>query len=540
MGDHPLAPSQAPGWGLARTLRREHPELRCTCLDLDPAAGGEAEIEAILAELDLDAEPEVALRRGLRYVPRLARARRARPPVRPASRLPTRRRRTGEPRWAPARGARPKGPRARRGGDRGRGDRPQLQGRPLRARHVPRRPGSARRASALDAWSQWGRASRTSRPATTSWRWRGAASPPTSSRAPSSWLAGRPASVPRRGPRSPSPSSPPPSASTTSPRSGRGSASWCTPRRAASAWPRCASPSAPGPSVFATAGSAAKRELLRELGVEHVFDSRSAAFAGEVLRAHRRPRRGRGAQLALGRAVEAELRAPWPGAGASSRSASATSTTRRRWRRWAATSGTTVVDWGETAARDPELIGGLLERLVDELGSGALAPLPRHVFAARRGAARLPVHGPGAATPARSCSGTGHRLRRAVRRDGTYLVTGGLHRPRGWSSRAGSPSAGRAGSCWSAGADPAPRPRRVARRPARDRRHGGGRGARRDRRRGARRPPARGSGAGGRPLRGVFARRRGARRRRAAPAGRGDGSRASSRPRCGGAALLDA
>jgi acyl transferase domain-containing protein/NADPH:quinone reductase-like Zn-dependent oxidoreductase/NAD(P)-dependent dehydrogenase (short-subunit alcohol dehydrogenase family)/acyl carrier protein len=38
-----------------------------------------------------------------------------------------------------------------------------------------------------------------------------------------------------------------------------------------------------GAEVFATAGSPAKRELLRRLGVQHVLDSRSAAFADEIL-----------------------------------------------------------------------------------------------------------------------------------------------------------------------------------------------------------------------------------------------------------------
>ncbi|WP_280275283.1 type I polyketide synthase [Nocardia wallacei] len=40
-----------------------------------------------------------------------------------------------------------------------------------------------------------------------------------------------------------------------------------------------------GAEVFATAGSRAKRELLRALGVRHVFDSRSLEFADEVLAA---------------------------------------------------------------------------------------------------------------------------------------------------------------------------------------------------------------------------------------------------------------
>jgi phthiocerol/phenolphthiocerol synthesis type-I polyketide synthase C len=40
-----------------------------------------------------------------------------------------------------------------------------------------------------------------------------------------------------------------------------------------------------GATVFATAGSPEKRRFLHQLGVEHVFDSRSASFAAEVLKA---------------------------------------------------------------------------------------------------------------------------------------------------------------------------------------------------------------------------------------------------------------
>ena len=38
-----------------------------------------------------------------------------------------------------------------------------------------------------------------------------------------------------------------------------------------------------GATIFATAGSTAKREHLERLGVEHVLDSRSVSFAGEVM-----------------------------------------------------------------------------------------------------------------------------------------------------------------------------------------------------------------------------------------------------------------
>ncbi len=41
---------------------------------------------------------------------------------------------------------------------------------------------------------------------------------------------------------------------------------------------------ATGAEIFATAGSAEKRAFLRKIGVEHVLDSRTLAFAGEVMR----------------------------------------------------------------------------------------------------------------------------------------------------------------------------------------------------------------------------------------------------------------
>jgi acyl transferase domain-containing protein/acyl carrier protein len=66
--------SGAPLWGLARVLGHEHPELRCTRVDL----GGQdeaRELDALVAELEReDAEVEVALRGEDRYAPRLLRA----------------------------------------------------------------------------------------------------------------------------------------------------------------------------------------------------------------------------------------------------------------------------------------------------------------------------------------------------------------------------------------------------------------------------------------------------------------------------------
>jgi acyl transferase domain-containing protein/surfactin synthase thioesterase subunit/acyl carrier protein len=64
---------QAPLWGLGRTLAYEHPELRCTQVDLGTGGfSGEARalVEELLAE---DREAQVALREDGRYVARLVR-----------------------------------------------------------------------------------------------------------------------------------------------------------------------------------------------------------------------------------------------------------------------------------------------------------------------------------------------------------------------------------------------------------------------------------------------------------------------------------
>jgi acyl transferase domain-containing protein/NADPH:quinone reductase-like Zn-dependent oxidoreductase/short-subunit dehydrogenase/acyl carrier protein len=76
VGPEALPPdvAAAPVWGLGKVVAREHPELRCTLVDLDPLPSPD-EIPDLLAELLTDgAEDQVALRRGQRQVARLDRA----------------------------------------------------------------------------------------------------------------------------------------------------------------------------------------------------------------------------------------------------------------------------------------------------------------------------------------------------------------------------------------------------------------------------------------------------------------------------------
>ncbi|TSC24494.1 type I polyketide synthase [Corallococcus sp. Z5C101001] len=73
-----LHPHQATLWGMGRALATEHPELKCTCVDVEPGTGDE-QAETARALFDAlwspDEEDQLALCEGRRYVARLARYR---------------------------------------------------------------------------------------------------------------------------------------------------------------------------------------------------------------------------------------------------------------------------------------------------------------------------------------------------------------------------------------------------------------------------------------------------------------------------------
>ncbi|CQD09704.1 Beta-ketoacyl synthase [Mycobacterium europaeum] len=76
-GTEPVSIAQAPVWGMARTIEHEHPELRCTCVDLSAGGGPDdvaREVQALPREVWADhRDGAVALRGGNRYVERLTR-----------------------------------------------------------------------------------------------------------------------------------------------------------------------------------------------------------------------------------------------------------------------------------------------------------------------------------------------------------------------------------------------------------------------------------------------------------------------------------
>ncbi|HEX8282687.1 MAG TPA: aminotransferase class III-fold pyridoxal phosphate-dependent enzyme [Pyrinomonadaceae bacterium] len=71
LDDEPISVAQQPVWGLGRVIAREHQRLRCSLVDLSPSSTRE-EVDALLGNfLAEDAENQIALRGGGRYVARL-------------------------------------------------------------------------------------------------------------------------------------------------------------------------------------------------------------------------------------------------------------------------------------------------------------------------------------------------------------------------------------------------------------------------------------------------------------------------------------
>src|SRR4029078_4021644 len=159
-------------------------------------------------------------------------------------------------------------------------------------------------------------------------------------------------------------------------------------------------------------------------GVTHVFDSRSVTFADEVLARTD----GRGVDLVLnslsGELIDASFRAL-------ERGGAFVEIGKRGIKDPAWVAGLDrdlryyTVDWSQFAEKSVSLLGGMLARLVDELRQGTLTVLPRHVFDSEEAGRAFRFM-----AQARHAGKIIVRHERhktvAIRRDGTYLVTGGL------------------------------------------------------------------------------------------------------------------
>jgi NADPH:quinone reductase-like Zn-dependent oxidoreductase/SAM-dependent methyltransferase len=183
-----------------------------------------------------------------------------------------------------------------------------------------------------------------------------------------------------------------------------------------------------GAQVFATAGSPEKRAYLTSIGVKDVFDSRSPSF-GPELRAHTG---GLGVDVVLnslsgdmiresllalapsGRFVEIGKRGIW---------------TPEDVARLRPLATYHVIDWGDVARAEPERIRAVFTAVLDACQRTELRPLPRRVFpigevsAAFRHMSLARHIGKVVVT----VDGEGHDVPTpAIRPDGCYVVTGGL------------------------------------------------------------------------------------------------------------------
>jgi len=136
-----------------------------------------------------------------------------------------------------------------------------------------------------------------------------------------------------------------------------------------------------GAEIFATAGTPEKRAFLRALGIQHVMDSRSLAFADEVLEATG----GRGVDLVLnslaGQAIQKgmSILADY-GRFLEIGKRDIYGDSRLRMRPFRKNLGFFAIDLDAAMRQRTELCGRLLREVMQHMREGRLAPLPHRVF----------------------------------------------------------------------------------------------------------------------------------------------------------------
>lgn len=189
-----------------------------------------------------------------------------------------------------------------------------------------------------------------------------------------------------------------------------------------------------GAIVIATAGSAAKREFLRQLGVDHVLDSRSLEFADAVMALTG----NRGVEVVLnslnGDAMERSLGLLRPfGRFLELGKRDFYMNTRVGLRPLRQNVAYFAVDVDRLPVERPAIAAGLLREVIELMATGALRPLPHRVFSfAEAAAAFRLMQGAGhigkiVLVPERRSAAKAAPAQRAltIRPDATYLVTGG-------------------------------------------------------------------------------------------------------------------
>jgi acyl transferase domain-containing protein len=179
-----------------------------------------------------------------------------------------------------------------------------------------------------------------------------------------------------------------------------------------------------GAEVYATAGSNEKREYLAELGVNHVYSSRTSDFADGVLQATG----GRGVDVILnsltGELAQKNLRVLAPGGRLLEVGKRETLSVREVQERRPDVSYF-IYDLGEESDRDASLIPTLLAELLRLIKEGFLVPLPVTVFSDVREAFRYMAQARhiGKIVVTRSLK-NGHE-KASISPEAAYLLTGG-------------------------------------------------------------------------------------------------------------------
>lgn len=190
-----------------------------------------------------------------------------------------------------------------------------------------------------------------------------------------------------------------------------------------------------GAEVFATAGNDEKRAYLRSLGIEHVMDSRSLAFADEVLA----KTQGRGVDVVLnsltGDALvrSLEVLAPY-GRFLEIGKKDIYGNSQLGLLPFRKALSYTAIDLVGMAADRPDQFAALLDEVARLFQDGTFQPLPLTVFAASEADAafrlmaqarhigKIAIRMP---DPKATISIT-HSRQASIRADGTYLIAGGL------------------------------------------------------------------------------------------------------------------
>ncbi len=183
-----------------------------------------------------------------------------------------------------------------------------------------------------------------------------------------------------------------------------------------------------GAEVFATAGSPEKRDFLRQLGVRHVFDSRSLTFREEVLEATQ----GRGVDVVLNSLAGDFIRASFD---VTAENGCFLEVGKRGI--WSteevAELGKNIryfpFDLGDVAMEQPGVIAEMLRGLMQRFSSGELHPLPTELYsfddASRAFRTMAQARHIGKIVLGLSGGETQSSVRELVS-EGTVLVTGGL------------------------------------------------------------------------------------------------------------------